>query len=658
MFGRDVLVGLAVVVVVLSGAFAVPVESSDVDPVPFEDTVSLGMTGAVVQQSRAESTAIPRVEVYYSGYEYVVGYYGLEAYVAEQRRTGHARQFGQAIAVFVTDFTDTGVSLSERGYLTIEPGRVAGFVPAEDTYVVVGSEARVPTGPVAVPFADRAAAEDFAAEYGGDVLPWSEATARIDPGNPLDRDRFERAVDERSSWANETVDRARSLRERPVSVVVGEDAPTLDAAIAAAPPNTTVRLPPGTYRTSGVTVSKPLTLDGAGTETLIRGDGNGTVVRVNATNVALTDLRIDGVGTVGSRGPSDDSNDSAVEEGWSRRIELAYGRGDAAVAMLGANGSLVEDVRVDTPSNGFIIRRSPDVVVRNLTLYGTAKPHDGFMGVVAMYDPVVVEDSRFVGGRDAVYTHRADGTVVRDNHMSDGRFGIHQMYTSGELFRNNTVRNESVGIVLMTRPTGNLVVGNDVRRSEIGIATSGSASYYAENVLVGNGRGLDVSGIRSLYTRNTVVGNRIGLRGSTLLPTNHVTANDVVDNERVVESELGPLRVWTVGDEGNYWGPMPGTDTDGDGYYDRTFRPTGVVDSHLHDAAGARTLAQSPAVGVLRGVQSAVPGLRSTGVVDTAPRVDPARPEVLAAVRANASADGVDEERVASASGDGEGVVA
>jgi nitrous oxidase accessory protein NosD/nitrous oxide reductase accessory protein NosL len=635
MFGRDLLVGLAVVVVVLSGAFAVPVQSSDLEPVPFEDTVTLGMTGAVIQQSRAEETAIPKVQVYYSGYEYVVGYYGLESYVVEQRRTGHDRQFGRPLAVFVTDFTDTGAALTEEGYLTIEPGRVAGFVPARDTFVVVGSRARVPTGPVSVPFSERSAAEAFAAEHGGDVVPWPQVQDRLDPADRLGRERFAAAVSERSTWANETVGQSRTLRDRPVSVVVGEDEPTLAAALAAAPPNTTVRLPPGTYTTSGLTVEKPLTVDGAGSETLIRGDENGTVLRVDAEAVAITDLRIDGVGPVGSRSASEAANETADRDsGWSEKIELAYGRGDAAVAMRAANGSLVENVRIDTPSNGIIVRRSSGVVVRNLTLYGTAKPHDGFMGVVAMYDPIVVEDSRFVGGRDGVYTHRADGTVVRDNRMSDGRFGIHQMYTSEALFRNNTIRNESVGVVLMTRPVGNLVVGNDVRYSHVGIASAGSDSYYAENVLVANERGLDVSGKRSLYTHNTVVGNRIGLRGSTLLPTNHVTANDVVGNERVVESDLGPLRVWTVEGAGNYWGPMPATDRDGDGHYERAFRPTGAVDARLHDAPGARTLARSPAIGLIREVQGAVPGLRSTGVVDSAPRVRPARPEVLADARA------------------------
>ena len=96
MFGRDLLVGLAALLVALSGAFAVPVGGDEIAPVNFDDTVSLGMTGAVVQQARAESTAIPRVQVYYSGYQYVIGYYGLESYLVERNRIAVAVEFEES----------------------------------------------------------------------------------------------------------------------------------------------------------------------------------------------------------------------------------------------------------------------------------------------------------------------------------------------------------------------------------------------------------------------------------------------------------------------------------------------------------------------------------------------------------------------------------
>lgn len=646
MAARAVAGALVVVLALLSYSLAVPASGgADRDPVAFGDTFQLGLTSATVQETRERGLSVPRVQVFYSGYEYVVGYWGVSAFATEHARTGHDRQFGRAAAVYVTDYTGANVSLT-AGDDYLRATRHTPFVPASDTHVVVGSDARLPSGPVAVPFAERDAAAAFADEHGGEVVPWAQARARLADSDRLSRERFERHVDQRSAWANETVADSRALRDRPTSVVVGEDEPTLAAAVDAAPPNTTVALPPGTYETNNLTVSKPVTIAGAGDDaTTVRGDGNGSVVSVDADRVGLVDLRIEGVGDVGSR--RSQLNESQLDVSWSENIELAYGRGDAAVKLFGANQSLVGGVHVETPASGVIAVDSRGSVVRELSLNGTEDPEAGFMGVVAMYEPMVVEDSEFAGGRDGVYTHRADGVVVRDNTMREGRFGVHEMYTDDALVRNNTMRDENAGVIVMTRPTGNVVVGNDVRHSETGISTAGSDSYFARNVVVDNDYGFAVLGLRSLLAENTVVGNDVGLRGEASLPTNLVTRNDVVDNGRPVSSRLGSLRVWTVGDTGNYWGPLPGS-ADG-ATYDRPFRATGSVDGNIHDAPGAYTLARSPATGLLRAVQGSVPGLRSTGIVDTAPLTAPARPGVLAAVRnGSAAADSVEPVEVSA----------
>jgi len=632
MAARAVAGALVVVLALLSYSLAVPASGgADRDPVAFGDTFQLGLTSETVQETRERGLSVPRVQVFYSGYEYVVGYWGLEAFAAEHARTGHERQFGRAAAVYVTDYANANVSLTDGGDDYLRATRHTAFVPASDTHVVVGSDARLPSGPVAVPFGERDAAAAFADEHGGEVVPWQRARERLADSDRLSRERFERHVDERSAWANETVAAGRALRDRPTSVVVGEDEPTLAAAVDAAPPNTTVELPPGTYETDGLAVSKPVTIAGAGSDaTTVRGDGNGSVVSVDADRVALVDLRVEGVGDVGSR--RSELNESQLDVSWSENVELAYGRGDAAVKLFGANRSLVAGVHVETPASGVVAVDSRGSVVRDFSLNGTEDPQAGFMGVVAMYEPVVVEDSEFVGGRDGVYTHRADGVVVRDSAMREGRFGVHEMYTDDALVRNNTMRETKTGVIVMTRPTGNVVVGNDVRRSETGVSTAGSDSYFARNVVVDNDYGFAVLGLRSLLAGNTVVGNDVGLRGEASLPTNLVTRNDVVDNGRPVSSRLGSLRVWTVGDTGNYWGPLPGS-ADGRATYDRAFRATGSVDGSIHDAPGAYTLARSPATSLLRAVQGSVPGLRSTGIVDTAPLTDPARPGALAAAR-------------------------
>jgi nitrous oxidase accessory protein NosD len=394
-----------------------------------------------------------------------------------------------------------------------------------------------------------------------------------------------------------------------------------------------VYLPPGTYRTSDLVVNRSITITGAGEETVLRGDGNGSVVHVKADRVGISNLRIDGVGPVGTRGP--DRRNTSTD--WDTTVQLAYGYGDAGVVFDGANGSAVSDVFVQTNATGVLARGSDDSVVENVTVQGAPTPEEGFMGAILIDGRSVVQNSTFRDGRDGVYTHRADGSVVRDNRMTGGRYGVHEMYTSHTLVANNVARDTQTGVVVMTRPVDNIVVGNDVRDSVYGIVPAGGDSLYADNVVVNNHFGLQVAGDRNAFVGNVVVGNDVGMRANEILPTNWVIRNDVVGNERHVDASLGPTRTWTHGGVGNYWGDLPLTDRDADGVYDRVYRPSGPVDSRLGEVPGATTLARSPAAATLRSVQDVVSGLRQSGVVDAAPRTDPFHPKTLDAVREDAT---------------------
>jgi nitrous oxidase accessory protein NosD/nitrous oxide reductase accessory protein NosL len=604
--------------------FAVGVEGGEgIDPVAFEQTLSTGMTGVDVQRAASRGHAIPRAQVFYSQYEFVVGYYGMEALVASIDAAGRAEQFGHPLAVFVTDFSGTAPELTADGSVRLGNSLERGWVRAGEATFVVGSRARTPGGAAVLPFGERTEARTFARRYGGDLVDWTELRDRLsgreaDPATRLDEKRSTR-----HRWADGRVAAATELLDRPASVVVGEDAPTLSAAVERAPPNTTVVLPPGRYDVNA-TVRKPVTIAGSGDATVLDGGDTGTVLTLRGPRVAVTALRIEGVGDTQIGGPGEDGG------AWDERIRLVYGRGDAAIRLADARGALVADVTVDTPANGVVALDSTGAVVRNLTVQGSDRPADGFMGVLAMYSEMVVEDSRFVGGRDGVYTHYADGIVVRDNEMAALRYGLHEMYTSDLLAENNTVRNAEVGLITMTRPAGNALIGNDVRNAEIGIATAGSASYTTRNVVAGNGVGIAIGTDRSYYARNTVYGNVVGIRAATLLPTNTVVANDVVGNDRPVQmSQRGTRNIWTAGGRGNYWGDVPGFDRDGDGVVDRAYRPDDPVDRGSHASAGGFALSRSPAVGTLRRFQQAVPGLRGSSVVDAGPLVDPVRPGVL-----------------------------
>ena len=652
------LFGVVTVLALASLSFALTPEGGDtLQPVDFADTVSMGGTGVDARRADAEGFALPRVQVFYSSYRYVVGYVGVDPVASELESDRARRQFGDPLAVYVSDFSTVTPTLTADGYVVPERGRTVGWTPADRAHFVVDSDARIPSRQVVVPFSERADADRFADAHGGTVVDWATVRNRAD--DPLDArlDDFEASVDERHAWANGTV-AAADRHDRPVSVVVDSSdsvpvqapddvasAPTVAAAVASAPPNTTVYVPPGTYDVDRIVLNRSVTLVGAGdgtgsadgpdggtnatTPTTLRGDGTGSVVVVRADGAAVADLRIAGVGSVGSRG-DERRNESAD---WDTTVQLAYGYGDAGVVLDGAGGASVAHVAVDTPASGVIARESPRSVIADVTVRGADTAREGFMGVVLIGAPSVVEASAFRGGRDGVYTHRADGSVVRDNHAEPGRYGVHEMYTSSSLVANNTVRDAQAGIIVMTRPVDNLVVANEVRDGTYGVVPAGGDSYYARNLIVGTEYGLGVAGDRNAFVGNIVVDNRVGARANEILPSNRVVGNDFVGNERAVVATMGPLRTWSHRDLGNHWGSIPVADDDDDGVYDRPYRPSGPVDSRLGAVGGATTLAHSPAAMALRRVQDMVSGLRQSGVVDAAARTEPFHPQVVAALR-------------------------
>ncbi|WP_135820181.1 NosD domain-containing protein [Halostella litorea] len=628
MHSRHLAVAVAALVVLGAVPFWVAPDRGAAT-VPFEQTKQTGLPEHVVREAETTPLVIPRAEVYYSQYRYVVGYHGVTSLVASLRAQGKAA-FGPPMRTYVSDFSGIDLSLTDEGHLRAPEAAPTKWVPAREAYFVVGSDASIPTRDAAiVPFSERRDAAAFADRHGGEVRRWAGAK-RAGVGR-LDRTtaEWERTVAGRLADANATASRAADLLDRPVSVVVGRDAPTLAAAVERAPPDTTVRVPAGTYRVDGLRVDKPLTIRGAGAnETRVVGDGNGSVVTAGAARTAVADLALAGVG--GNRSGADRDVDVPVaEDAWNYDIWKVHGYGDAAVVFDAAGGSLVADVRVNTTSNGVIARNSPNVTVSNLTLYGTKRWDDGFIGVVALGGRAVVRDSTFRGGKVGVYAHESDGVVVSNARMEGMMVGVFDFYGVRTTVTNSTVEDTWNAVYVEHRSYGTVVRGNRLRNSRNGVLVAGQANYVAENTLVHNRNGIAVRGGFSRYERNVVAYNRRGFRAMSFFPTNRVSGNDVVGNGRPAEIDaFNVLHVW----RGNHWAGAPGVDADGDGRLSRSYRPTGTVDSRVADAPGTPTLARSPTVSFIRALRDVVPGIRGGGLVDAGPRAHPTRPGTVARV--------------------------
>ena len=609
-------------VVVTAGAFVVDPAESVPDPVAYEDTTELGLSSET-DELMAGNATIPRTQVFYSQLQYVVGYNGIGSFVASLSDGRTERQFGYPLVAYVETFDHRNPETTDDGLFTATGA--GGWTPAEEAYYVVDSDARTPAGEAVIPFRNREAAEPFAADHSGTVVGWESVR-----NHSFDIDSAETVrslAPSRWQVADNRITEAERTADRPVSVVVGEDAPTIDAAVEAAPLNTTVAVPEGVYHET-VTINKSVTI--AGDDARVRGDNNGSVITVRAADVAIRGLQIDGVGNQNQNPEAARAARDEEREQWDAIIQSGYGHSDAGVRAIGAPGLVVDDVTIETNASGLLLREGSHAVARDLRVNGSDTWQDGFMGITGIESRVTVTDSRFEGGRDGIYLHRADGSVIRNSTFTDNRYGVHLMYTGDTLVADNTARNELfAGITVMTRPSGNAIVGNDVRNSSAGIQSSGTRTYIAYNTLVDNELGFSTSARGSLYEHNVVVDNELGARATTIVPSSRVVANDFVGNDDHAAAGAGALRIWADGDRGNYWeganvGPRPSGD--------RAYRPTSPVDSALHREVAAVAVRESPASVLLDHLRGTVPGARSGSIIDPVPASTPHHPERVDAV--------------------------
>jgi len=645
-----VLLGLTFVAVVAAvataGAFLADPADAAPEPVLYDDVVELGLS-AETDELMAESATVPRAQVFYSQLQYVVGYNGIESFVDRLDDGRTESQFGYPLVAYVETFDDREPGTTASGlFAASSPTGTPSWAPADEATYVVDSDAHTPAGETVVPFETERAAESFAATHGGAVVGWEAVRSTAFDVDSAATVRS--MVPERRAAADERIAAAERRSDRPVSVVVGDDAPTIGAAVDAAPPNTTVVVPPGTYEET-VTVTEPITL--AGDEAHVRGDGNGSVITVRAPGVAVSGLTIDGTGNrtrdpdaareaaIGGGGEDDETADNETEGGesagadetWDTNIQLGYGHGDAGIRALAAPGLFVDDVGIETNASGLLLRDGSDAVVRDLRVDGTDDWRDGFMGVTGIESRVTVTDSAFDGGRDGVYLHRADGSVVRNSSFAENRYGTHLMYTGDALIADNVFRDEVYGgITVMTRPARNAILGNDVKGSSAGIQASGTRTYVGHNTLADNGLGLSTSSRGSLYERNVLVDNEQGARATTVVPSSRVVANDFVGNDDHAGAGPGALRVWADGDRGNYW---EGADVGFHAPGERAYQPTDPVDAALHREPAAIAVRESPAVALLDRLRGTVPGARSGSIIDPAPASEPHAPDRVAAAK-------------------------
>ncbi|WP_226609421.1 nitrous oxide reductase family maturation protein NosD [Marinobacter nauticus] len=377
-------------------------------------------------------------------------------------------------------------------------------------------------------------------------------------------------------------------------------------------PGSSFQLPPETLsplaiRVPGVSVS-------CAPETVIDGGGQGNAVEILAEAITFSGCQV---------------------RNWGKDLNEL----DAGIFVAReAQGSVVENNRLQGPAFGVWLDATPDVTVRENHIRGdtSLRSQDRGNGIHLFNTTgALIEGNDISQTRDAIYIETANRNTIRGNVMSDLRYGIHYMYSMHNLLENNVTRGTRTGYALMQSKylkvfnnrsendenygiLMNFITNSELRNNVV----TGVSQGQSAGVVISGAEGKAVFIYNSLY--NTFEGNyfgqsNIGIHLTAGSEENQVFNNAFVENQRQVKYVATRTQFWAEDGKGNYWSDYLGWDRNQDGLGDVPYEPNDNVDRLLWKYPEAKVLMFSPAVDTLRWVQDAFPVVKSAGVSDPHP---------------------------------------
>lgn len=378
---------------------------------------------------------------------------------------------------------------------------------------------------------------------------------------------------------------------------VGRDAPSPEAAVAAAQEGDVVELPAGDWP-GPLRLDKALTLRGLGG--VLDGGGVGTVLTIDAPGARVEGLQL-------ANGGDD------------------VGAPDACIFITKrATGAVVRDSTMRGCTFGIWVHQTRGVRILDNRIEGHTRLRVADRGNgIHLFDAseLVVRGNRISRARDGIYVSATEDSLIEGNLTEEQRFGIHYMYSHRNTLRGNTSRDNIIGMALME--SHHLVVeDNEILRNErYGILFRDvQFSTIHGNRLEHNGSGMFFfSSTENSIRRNRIANNDVGLKIWAGTRRNVIEENQIVGNRQQVFYVGAEDQVWGTTGRGNYWGDYIGWDQDGDGVGDRPHRVDSFKARLIYQYPATVLLLHSPALEMLSHLSDRLPLLQTPTVVDLAP---------------------------------------
>ena len=322
---------------------------------------------------------------------------------------------------------------------------------------------------------------------------------------------------------------------------------SIQAAINAASPGDTIFVYNGTYNEHPLVVKDDLTIVGENkNNTIIDGSGSGAVLRVYAKNVAVRGFRVQNSGW----GWAYDMGSGIFVGHWhlkARSCNISDNIISNSRYGISVGWSKYHTIKGNTISNtqhGISFNNGPDnTVVGNTISNGVQFGSNLPLGIAIWYsDHNTIKGNTISDANQGIVIDFSEDNTVVGNTISNGvqfgsdpPYGIHAWESNDNTIVGNVVTNISyTGIRLgESSATGNVVTGNIVSNTSVGISASFEAS---SNTIIGNNVSKNEVGIEvwnsnyNTITLNEISNNNNGIWHDSSLGTtihnNNITNNN------------------------------------------------------------------------------------------------------------------------------------
>ena len=391
-----------------------------------------------------------------------------------------------------------------------------------------------------------------------------------------------------------------------IKVEAGSD--HLIAAIAEAKSGDVLALSPGIYQGNFI-IDKPLTLDGA-EGVIFDGGGEGSVIRITATDVVVKGLTIIGSGSDHTKADSAIFLDRTAHRAHIENNLLdgnligvyVWGQKDAEVTHNRIIGR--RDFRMNDRGNGVYVWNAP--------------------GAIVAYN-----DIRY--GRDGVFVNASRKNKFIGNRFRNLRFAVHYMYTQNSEVSDNVSIDNDAGYSLMFSDKLKVTGNYSLRDKRHGILLNyANRSEFSDNKVVQSGDKcvFIYNSNKNAFRGNWFEGCAIGVHFTGGSEGNVIAGNSFIGSQNQVKYVGTKWVEWSDQGRGNYWSDNAAFDLNGDGISETSYKPNDMVDQIIWRHPTAKTLLSSPAVKMLRWAQGQFPAFYPGGVIDRSPLMSPVQPKL------------------------------